>query len=277
MDNALSTSLIICAVAILGCLVLSIINDNYSQVDRLWSIIPIVYVGWFASQAGFADARLNIMFVLVTAWGIRLTFNFARKGGYTPGGEDYRWPILREKLGRVGFQIFNATFISPYQNILLLLICLPAWVALQHRDTPLGVLDAVAAVVFVVALIGEFTADQQQWNFHREKAAAKARGDVVEPPFLTKGLWSWSRHPNFLCEQTQWWAIALFGFSAIGAGAASTSPLVWTLLFAGAVLLTLLFQGSSWFTEYLTKQKYPSYVDYQKSTPRQFPLPIFKG
>lgn len=215
------------------------------------------------------------MFVLVAAWGTRLTFNFARKGGYTPGGEDCRWPILRGKLGRVGFQAFNATFISPYQNILLLFICLPAWVALQHKDTPLGAVDAVAAIVFVIALFGEFTADQQQWNFHREKAAAKARGDIVDPPFLTRGLWKVSRHPNFLCEQTQWWCIALFAFSASGAVAKSTTTLVF--VFGGAFLLTLLFQGSSSFTEYLTKQKYPSYADYQQSTPCQFPLPLFKG
>ncbi len=261
--------MIICAGAIVGCLVLSVITGNSSQVDRLWSIIPIVYVGFFASRADFADARLNLMTVLVAAWGIRLTFNFARKGGYKPGGEDYRWPILREKLGPVWYQVFNFTFISPYQNALLLLICLPAWVALQHKGTPLGVVDVVAAVVFVVALVGEFVADQQQWNFHQGKLAAKARGDVVDPPFLTTGLWHYSRHPNFLFEQTQWWCVALFAVAASGEWASLPTWL-------GAVLLTLLFQGSAWFTEWLTAKKYPTYAQYQATTPRQFPLPIFK-
>ncbi|HEY1099605.1 MAG TPA: DUF1295 domain-containing protein [Myxococcota bacterium] len=281
MDHALLVSIWICVAAIVGCLVLSVINDNYSQVDRLWSIIPIVYVAWFASQADFADARLNLMTALVTAWGARLTFNFARKGGYKPGGEDYRWPVLRDKLGRVGFQIFNATFISPYQNALLLLICLPAWVALSHKGTPLNVVDVVAAVVFVVALVGEFVADQQQWDFHKKKDAARANGQTLEPPFLTTGLWKLSRHPNFVCEQTQWWCVALFGIAAATGGQLSTvTSLPWPALagiFVGAVLLTLLFQGSSWFTEYLTVRKYPSYADWQKQTPRQFPLPIFKG
>jgi steroid 5-alpha reductase family enzyme len=206
------------------------------------------------------------MTVLVAAWGIRLTFNFARKGGYKPGGEDYRWPILREKLGPLWYQVFNFTFISPYQNALLLLICLPAWVALQHKGTPLGVLDAVAGGVFVVALIGEFIADQQQWNFHQAKLAARSRGDVVDPPFLTTGLWRFSRHPNFFCEQTQWWCVALFAVAASGE---------WVSLptWLGAVLLTLLFQGSAWFTEWLTTKKYPTYAHYQATTGRQFPLP----
>ena len=38
------------------------------------------------------------MLALVTLWGARLTFNFARKGGYAPGGEDYRWAVLRARM-----------------------------------------------------------------------------------------------------------------------------------------------------------------------------------
>ena len=59
----------------------SIITKEYSWVDRIWSIIPIVYMWVFAYGANFADVRLNVMAVLVTLWGARLTFNFARKGG----------------------------------------------------------------------------------------------------------------------------------------------------------------------------------------------------
>ena len=64
-----------------------------SWVDRIWSVAP---VAWFASRAHFADARLDLMLLVVTAWGLRLTYNYARKGGHRRGGEDYRWPILRE-------------------------------------------------------------------------------------------------------------------------------------------------------------------------------------
>ena len=59
----------------------SLITHEHSWVDRLWSIVPVVYVWIFAGFAGLADARLNVMAVLVTLWGARLTFNFARKGG----------------------------------------------------------------------------------------------------------------------------------------------------------------------------------------------------
>ena len=61
----------------------SLITKDNSWVDRLWSIVPVVYVWVFAIAAGLTDVRLDVMAGLVTLWGARLTFNFARKGGYT--------------------------------------------------------------------------------------------------------------------------------------------------------------------------------------------------
>ena len=80
------------------CWIASLLTGEHSWVDRLWSIVPIVYVAVFAAAARFADARLNTMLVLVALWGVRLTYNFARKGGYRRGGEDYRWAVLRGRM-----------------------------------------------------------------------------------------------------------------------------------------------------------------------------------
>ncbi|MCU1441527.1 MAG: hypothetical protein JWP85_2524, partial [Rhodoglobus sp.] len=146
-------------------------------------------------------------------------------------------------------------FISLYQNMILLLIALPALTAYENRSTPFGVLDAVVAVVFLGLLVGETIADQQQWNFHKAK---RAGGADSRPRFLQSGLWRFSRHPNFFFEQAQWWVLFLFG--AIAAG----SVLQWTVL--GAVLLTGLFIGSTIFTESITRSKYPEYADYQATT-----------
>ncbi len=115
-------------------------------------------------------ARLVLMALLVTAWAARLTFNFARKGGYT-GMEDYRWAILRGRMKPWQFQVFNLLFIVLYQNALLVLITLPALIAWQN-PAPLSGWDVVFAVLFAAFLVGEFVADQQQWDFHRAKAAA---------------------------------------------------------------------------------------------------------
>jgi steroid 5-alpha reductase family enzyme len=263
----LTIALVLCVLLAAACWLISVVTGNYSQVDRLWSIAPPIYACHFAAWAQPADPRLTIMALLAVLWGVRLTYNFARKGGYRRGGEDYRWPELQRLLGPIVFQVFNATFIAPFQNLLLLLIALPAYVAWQARGTPLGALDYCATVAFLLFLVCETAADQQQWRFQNEKRARKARGRAVESEFLTTGLFRYSRHPNFFCEQAMWWTFYLFSVAASGRW------LNWSI--TGAVLLTLLFQGSTRFTELLTLRKYPAYRSYQRTTSRL--LPWFPG
>ncbi|MFE0019750.1 DUF1295 domain-containing protein [Amycolatopsis sp. NPDC059021] len=255
--NAIEVCLYVFGGVCLATWLLSITTREYSWIDRIWSIVPVVYVAIFAGAAGFADARLDTMLALTALWGARLTFNFARKGGYAPGGEDYRWVILRERMSPGRFQLFNLFFITIYQNALLLLITLPAYTALGNR-TPFGAADVIAAVLFLAFLAGETIADQQQWTFHRWKHAEIAAGREPEPRFRRTGLFRYSRHPNFFFEQAQWWTV--FAFGAIAAG----SVLQWTV--AGPVLLTLLFAGSTRFTESISLGRYPEYADYQRTT-----------
>ncbi|RIJ70633.1 DUF1295 domain-containing protein [Nakamurella silvestris] len=236
---------------------LSLITHEHSWVDRLWSVLPVIYLWIFAGSAGLEDTRLNVMAVLVTLWGARLTFNFARKGGYS-GTEDYRWAILRTKMKPWQFEVFNLVFIVLYQNALLVLICLPALTASQNPSA-FGVGDFVLTILFLGFLLGETVADQQQWNFHRRKHAPGYTGKG----FLTTGLWRYSRHPNFFFEQAQWWVIYAFG--AVAAG----SVFHWTI--AGAALLTGLFLGSAAFTEWISQTKYPDYAVYQRTTSQMIP------
>lgn len=263
--NQLLIVIVVAAAAAAFCWIASLLTRDNSWVDRLWSIVPVVYVWIFAGAAGFGDLRLNVMAGLVTLWGARLTFNFARKGGYT-GVEDYRWPILRSRMSPAAYAVFNILFICVYQHVILVLITLPALTAFENRGTvPFGPLDVLVAAVFLALLIGETVADEQQWRFHAWKRQEVAAGREPSPRFLQTGLWKYSRHPNFFFEQSQWWVLFLFG--AIAAG----SLLQWTIV--GAVLLTALFIGSTVFTESITRGKYPEYADYQATTSPIVPLP----
>jgi steroid 5-alpha reductase family enzyme len=252
-----------CAAIAASCWVLARATREDSWVDRLWSIAPPLYVGWFAISAGRLDPRLVLMTVLTATWGVRLTWNFARKGGYAPGGEDYRWAELRRRMPPAVFAAFELVFISVVQNVLLLLLALPAWAVAARGPSPLGALDAVATGAFLLLLAGETIADEQQWRFQRDKKARRSRGEAITDEFLTTGLFRYSRHPNFFCEQGMWWAFYLFGVAAGG-------PWLDVTL-AGPVLLTALFQGSTGFTESLTLAKYPSYAEYQRRTSRLVP------
>src|SRR3954469_17467874 len=119
--------LVVCAF----CWIASLVTKDTSWVDRIWSIVPVVYVWIFAIAAGLGDVRLDVMAGLVTLWGARLTFNFARKGGYS-GVEDYRWPVLRARMKPAQFAVFNILFICLYQHALLVLITLPASTAYEN-------------------------------------------------------------------------------------------------------------------------------------------------
>ena len=259
--SPLVVAVVACAALAALCWLLSLLTREYSWVDRVWSLAPVGYVAWFAAQTGFADPRLVLMTILAAMWGARLTYNFARKGGYASGGEDYRWAVLRGMMPPALFQAFNLLFIAAYQNALLLLISLPAWAALRETPAPLGALDLIATAAFVLLLVGETVADQQQWDFQQAKRRAPATG----PGFVTTGLFRFSRHPNFFCEQGQWWCFYLF---SIAAGAGEINPSL-----VGPVLLTLLFLGSTRFTESISAARYPAYSDYQRRTSRLIPWP----
>jgi steroid 5-alpha reductase family enzyme len=244
--NALEINLWICGGITLACWLASVVTREYSWTDRVWSIAPVAYAWVFAAHTH--DARASLVAALITAWGVRLTFNFARRGGYAPGGEDYRWAVLRGLLPGWRFAVFNAAFIATYQNALLFAITLPMWTISAHPGS-LGAADAVAAVAFVALLAGETVADEQRWRFHRRNPG----GGV-----LRTGLFRYSRHPNYFFEIAQWWVV--FAFAAIAAGTA------WLPTVAGAVLLTLLFVGSIAFTEWISTKRHPDYAAYRRAT-----------
>jgi len=265
VSSPLLSAVYACSALAAACLALSLATREHSWVDRLWSIAPVLYVAWFAVTADRLDTRLVLMSVLAAAWGARLTFNFARKGGYRAGGEDYRWKVLRERMSPAGFAVLNVLFVAGLQNALLLLLALPAWVARRPHAAPVGPLDVAATVLFLLFLTGETIADGQQWRFQTEKAARRDAGLETGDGFLSHGLFRYSRHPNFFCEQGLWWSFYLFG---VGAGAA------WlNVSLAGPLLLTLLFLGSTAFTESISASKYPAYAAYRRRTSRLIPWP----
>lgn len=269
--DALSIVIITAAAASVACWILSLITRDTSWVDRAWSIVPVAYVWIFVAGAfanGDGSVRIVLMGVLATAWGARLTFNFARKGGYA-GVEDYRWAILRGRMRPWQFQVFNVLFIIGYQMTLLVLITLPALVAAEHPAALTG-WDALFVAAFLGFLVGETVADQQQWGFHQRK---KQAGGTLAPGFLTTGLFRYSRHPNFFFEQAQWWAFYALGATAAVAGGAGFVGGALNPTIVGPALLTLLFIGSTIFTESITASKYPAYAAYKRSTSMLIPLP----
>ena len=280
--STLKILLIVCGCSIAYCFIVGEITHNYSQMDKLWSLLPIAY-SWIIAVRGGMSARLFVYALIVSAWGVRLTVNFARKGAYRlkfwEGNEDYRWSVVRQHpVFRHSFlwTLFNLLFISAYQNLLVLAITLPA-LACMGSSEPFGAADAVAAALSVAFLALETAADEYQWKFHQTKkkmlSEGKALGELPEPydlGFNTLGPWAYMRHPNYLGEQGMWLSLYLF---TIGAGAASHGIFHLTLI--GPLFLVLLFTGSSTLGERISAGKYPRYRDYAEQVCKYVPLKRF--
>ncbi|KAF7587880.1 hypothetical protein BBP40_006616 [Aspergillus hancockii] len=274
-------------------LVFSEINRNYSQIDRFWSILPAVYNVHFAVWArltGLRSQSLDTIAAVAIIWSIRLTFNYWRKGGYKIGSEDYRWEIVRSKVNnRFVFFIFNIIFISLTQSLLLLLITAPTYNFLLLSRLPGGksfeIPDLVFSRVAFFFIIIEYFADNQQWHFHCAKHEYQKTARIpeqykgqftpedLERGFVVSGLWSLSRHPNFLCEQAVWLTLYLWNCYR------TESYVQWTGI--GVLMYLMIFQGSVRLTESISASKYPEYSEYQARVGRFIPRfsvkPKYKG
>ena len=248
----------------IACWLLSVITREYSWVDRIWSICPPVYCLIVAANSDFGSPRINIMTLLAVAWGVRLTFNFARRGGFRAGGEDYRWEAVRERLGPVKFQFLNATFVAPGQMLVVWLFTSPVHQAWAGGDQALNCLDVLAIALFLVLLVIEAMNDQHMWSFQQDKKRRIEAGEPVMEPFVTTGFFRYCRHPSYTCEMGMWTVFYLFGVAATG------QWIHWSGL--GFIFLLLVFAGSTRLGESISVDRYPAYRDYQASTPRYIPF-----
>lgn len=169
-------------------------------------------------------------------------------------------------------ETLNLVFTAYYQLVLIL------WFSSPIREAYSGELNAFdygLAALWLLLFAGEVTADQQQWNFQTEKyRLLKANGNQLEKlperfrgGFLTDGLFTISRHPNFFCEISLWYVQYFFSHNSSG--------LNWSGL--GAVLLHSLFLGSTTLTEIISGKKYPKYEQYKKTTSMLIPCPSRKA
>ncbi|MDD3965696.1 MAG: DUF1295 domain-containing protein [Candidatus Neomarinimicrobiota bacterium] len=271
--NALQITFIILIVSIIVSFLYGLLTRNYSTVDRLWSVLPPVYaLIWLYGHTN--NARLLIATVLVAAWGIRLTCNFARRGGYNFSfqqgftGEDYRWEIMRERIpGRFLFELFNLFFISIFQLLLIFAIALPLYLVRQN-PTALNRVDILLFALHLLFLVGETISDNQQYRYQSEKRSPEFAGSYRHQlGFNTFGLWKYARHPNYFFEIAQWLVVALYALNATG----SFYPAL-----LGVLVLILLFMGSTNLTESITESRYLQYKEWKKYTFAWFPLPLKK-
>ena len=255
------------AAAIIWAFFIGLFTRNYSTVDRLWSILPGIYVliglPWL-----FSSPRYLIAGLIILAWSVRLTRNFAVKGGYKRKNgrfteEDYRWPVLKKRIpNRIAFEIFNFFFISTFQLCLIYFFTLPLFIA-GASNTGLGPWDILLFTAHAFFLVMETIADEQQLRYYARRGNSSA--PRIGLGFNTFGLWRFSRHPNYICEMSQWVVVSLYPLAA---------GLSWFPWGIAALVLILLFIGSTNMAEGITAGKYSRYAEWRKATPPWFPFGV---
>jgi steroid 5-alpha reductase family enzyme len=198
---------------------------NASLYDAYWSVAPLVITifwvfGPFLHRA--VMIRQVIVSVFVFIWGFRLTWNWAHQWQEIKH-EDWRYRDLREK-NPLWFWLIELVGIEVMPTVIVFLACLPLYPVLVAGTGHFGVLDMIACIITVGAIAIETIADRQLWQFTRQKTRS---GEI-----MTKGLWAYSRHPNYFGEITFWWGIYLFGLAA-------NAAYWWTII--GPLSITLLF------------------------------------
>ena len=198
---------------------------NSSFYDAYWSVIPPLLLFYWWSQGDGDPVRTWLITVLVVVWAVRLTANWVYA---FPGlhHEDWRYPMFRERAGRFEL-VADLVAIHLIPTLQVFLGMVPVYVAVTTPGGGLAWLTVIAFVVGMAAVTLEGVADVQM---HRFVASARP-GDVMD-----RGLWSWSRHPNYFGEFGFWFALALFGLAA--------APQAWWL-FAGAAAMLAMFLGAS--------------------------------
>ena len=231
------------------------VYHNSTFYDAYWSVIPPLLLFYWWSQSGVHQLRCLLVAVVVVAWAVRLTANWVYA---FPGlhHEDWRYPMFRERAGRWEF-VADLTTIHLIPTLMVFAGMLPVYVAVTRPGDDLDWLTAVAFVVALAAVSLELVADLQLHRFTRDRGA----GEVMD-----RGLWGWSRHPNYFGEFSFWFALALFGI------ATSPSDAWWLCL--GALAMLGMFLGASIpMMETRGLERRPGYRDVIARVPRFVPRP----
>ncbi|MDB5800971.1 MAG: hypothetical protein JWL63_1910 [Rhodocyclales bacterium] len=200
---------------------ISIVCKDVSIVDRVWPIFMLAAGFTYACTLGSSGPRTDIILLLAAIWALRLSGYITwRNWG---GEEDRRCQEIRAR-NQPNFAFKSLYLIFAVQAVLAWIISSPLLVAVAGQN-PLGWIDAIGILLAASGIVFEGIADTQMARF---KAQPANKGVVMD-----RGLWRYTRHPNYFGESCTWWGFFLI---ALGAG----SEWIGIVTIVSPALLTLL-------------------------------------
>jgi steroid 5-alpha reductase family enzyme len=233
---------------------LSLALRDVSIVDPAWGP-AFALVALVAALTGGGDpGRRWLLAALTAAWGLRLGAHLARRKLSEPE-EDRRYARMRERRGD-RFAAWSLYGIFGIQGLLVLIVSLPLQLS-ARAHVGIGAATIPGLAVFAVGLAFEAVGDEQLRRF---KADPAHRGQVMD-----RGLWRYTRHPNYFGDFCVWWGLWLTVLPASGTWWTFVGPLVMSVLLIRVSGAALLEKGIS--------ERRPAYRDYIERTSGFIPLP----
>ena len=226
---------------------LSLLLKNASIVDIIWGL-GFVVVAWVANLSSDSSSDVGlIVAVMVSIWGLRLAgYLWWRNHGK---GEDFRYVAMRKHYG-ARFPLISLVTVFALQGVLMLVVSIPVQLAQQPSTETINVLGIVGVLVWLIGLVFESVGDLQLARF---KARSENLGKVMD-----KGLWRYTRHPNYFGDACAWWGIAIVALQ---------SNTGWLGLLGAGVMSFLLVRVSGVpMLEKTMHKRRPDYVAYQERT-----------
>ncbi|MDT0213037.1 DUF1295 domain-containing protein [Rothia sp. ARF10] len=223
-----------------------------SVVDIAWGLV-FVAIAWVCALVG-SGPRSLLLAVLVTFWGVRLAWHIRRRS--LGAGEDPRYEKLLSAAPPEKRFAYAVRRVFLVQGLAAYLVSMPLQVAAAADAKPLGWVAALGVVVFVVGVGFEAIGDLQLARF---KADPANKGRIMD-----RGLWAWTRHPNYFGDSAVWWGLWVVAAEVWPGVLTVFSPVVMTYFLAFATGARLLESEMA---------KRPGYPEYMRRTSMFFPLP----
>ena len=263
MESLLANAAILLGMAII-LWVIAVQIDDVSFVDAYWGggMALMAFVSWMRLYDPGPLATL--LMAMAVIWGMRLCIYLLIR--WRREGEDKRYKrILRKDREKGRFAMAALTKVFLGQSVLLFMVSSPAQYGILEASsmTPISGLAIVGFGLWAIGIFFEWVGD---WQLARFKADPANEGKVMD-----KGLWRYTRHPNYFGDACVWWGIWIAAASAGWWVAAATviGPLFLTF--------TLTKWSGGPLLEGGMKKTRPGYEDYKARTSGFFPLPPKKS